>query len=103
MPKIYNTTSPSLTLVDKWTKNVYSMGKLNRTNGDNLPTPLLLTSQFTASTVHNPLFIPRFIQSFTAQLSTLKNTHFNLLNRRLYPLSTAPINNNEKENLERNT
>ena len=80
-----------------WVKNVYSLRIPQGTNGDKLHTGSRLTEQFTTRPVHNPQLIPLFVQVFTPQLSTLKINHFNLLDRRLYPQSTPPINMKKKK------
>ena len=92
MPKHF----PIFTLT-AWVKNVYTLRTAQGTNGDKLHTGSLLTKQFTAHPVHNPQLIPLFVQVFTPQLSTLKINHFNLLDRRLYPQSTPPINMKKKK------
>ena len=92
MPKHF----PIFTLT-AWVKNVYTLRTAQGTNGDKLHTGSYLTQQFTHLPVHNPQVIPLFVQVFTSQLSTLKINHFNLLNRRLYPQSTPPINMKKKK------
>jgi len=102
MPK-YNAISTLFTPVDKWIKNVYSLRIETGTTSEQLDTASHLTQQFTMSPVHNPQVTPLFVQVFTPQLSPLKISDFNLLDRRLYPQSTAPINKKKKGNKERNT
>jgi hypothetical protein len=99
----YHTIPTLCAPVDKWIKNVYSLRTGTGTTSDDLPTPSSLSQQFTHAPVHKPRLVPLLVQVFTAQLSTVKNAHFNLLHSRLYPQSTAPINKKKKGNMERNT
>lgn len=82
---------------------MYSLGKVIGKTSDKLHTPSLLTHQFTFPTVHNLPVTPLFVLAFTPQFYTPKISHLHLLDRRLYPQSTPPINKKKKENLERNT
>jgi len=94
---------PLFTRVDKWIKNVYSLRIQSGITSEQLHTATHLSQQFTTTPVHNPLLTPLFVQVFTPQLSPQKISNFNLLERRLYPQSTAPINKKKKEKKERNT
>jgi hypothetical protein len=99
----YQVISLLLSPVDNCIKNVYSLRTKTGTTSDQLRTPSLLIQQFTFPTVHNSQVTPLFVQVFTAQFYTAKIDKYHLLNRRLYPQSTAPINKKNKGKMERNT
>ena len=82
---------------------MYSLRKQTGKTSDELHTPHPLTSQFIQDPVHNSLVTPLFVRAFTPQFYTLKIRHFHLLDRWLYPQSTAPINKKKKERKEKNT
>ena len=89
----FSTTSLSFA----WVKNVYSLRTVEGKKSDNLYTDSRLAQQFTNNTVHNSPLIPLLVQVSTPSFSTSKNNIFNLLNRRLYPQSTPPINMKKKK------
>lgn len=92
MPK--NSINP---LSFSWVKNVYSLRTAKGIKSDNLYTDSPLAKQFTYAAVHNSPLIPLFVPAFAPSLSTSKMNVFNLLNRRLYPQSTPPINMKKKK------
>ena len=89
-----NSTTP---LSFAWVKNVYSLRIAKGIKSDNLYTDTRLAQQFTHPIVHNSPLIRLFVPAFAPSLSTPKSSYFNLLNRRLYPQSTPPINMKKKK------
>ena len=96
MPKqlAIHTTS----LLFAWVKNVYSLGTVKGTNGAQLHTGTVREYTYPLTPVHKSPVMRRLVHQLNAYLSPSKITYFNPLYSHLYPLSTAPINNqNERK------
>ncbi len=93
MHNIYTTS-----LFTAWVKNVYSLcveGVV--TSAQSYTGSLQNVLQLTTTRVQ-PLSFTHTIDSFTPALYTANFLNFNLLNRHLYTLSTAPTIKKKKEN-----
>lgn len=82
------------TLITTWVKNVYSLFIGKGINSVHSPTVLLSNMSSSHITVHKHLIFPRFILTFTSQLSTKEIVNLPLLKYYLSPLSTPLITMN---------
>jgi hypothetical protein len=84
-------------LFSVWVKNVYSLRIAGGISGVQMYTPSALSVVSTVVLVQNPTVMLRVVPVLYALLSTAKKAVFNLLTGRLYPQSTGPIINPNKE------